>query len=86
MGALTQSFVEDVCCNQHDLCYSECSMNKKECENEFFDCLPGIYKTYATLTELFGCNAFDSAKRARCLCVDNNSDIEEAVNIPCPEP
>jgi len=60
------------CCNQHDLCYSDCSSTKKKCDDDFYSCMfCGCSEEYdnfvsETLCEELACTYYQAVDELGC--------------------
>ncbi|EFC37002.1 predicted protein [Naegleria gruberi] len=77
------------CCNEHDICYTDCSKSKEQCDSEFTECLNGHCKTKkkkekdecsttATMfswgVNAFGCDAYTKSIQEACECKSTKHD------------
>ena len=77
------------CCNQHDLCYQDCSKSQKTCDNEFKSCLLkqcssvqcklAAHMMYEAVN-LFGKISYESSQSKACICVPKDGLIKDAIN------
>ncbi|RWS20585.1 group XIIB secretory phospholipase A2-like protein [Leptotrombidium deliense] len=65
------------CCNQHDICYTECNATKKLCDKKFKNCLKplrgffnGWYIDFMVkaVKGFIGCKAYIAAQEEFCKC------------------
>jgi len=83
VGSLITTENATMCCDQHDACYSSCTTTKQECDNNLQECLRGLYKVFATFTEIGGCDAWELSKKRYCACENINSG-KNVSDEPCP--
>ncbi|KAL9650121.1 hypothetical protein ABK040_011291 [Willaertia magna] len=58
------------CCNVHDICYSNCTTNKLQCDTDFMNCMKEQYTAglFHMGVAFFGCDAYKSAQKEFCAC------------------
>ncbi|RWS03764.1 group XIIA secretory phospholipase A2-like protein [Dinothrombium tinctorium] len=62
------------CCNAHDLCYSDCTIKKAECDLKLKECFLQVHNEkladliYSVLQTQLACEAFLMAQEKSCNC------------------